>query len=176
MSGITVKRAAGSWTLAAIVLLGLGGCSNDMDDLRSYMEDVKTRPGGRIEPLPKIKEYDSYVYSAEFMRSPFTRDLPQVAGPISDGIQPDQARNREFLEQFPMDTLRMVGTLELGPETYGLVQTNDGLIHRVQTGNFIGQNDGEIKEITQSEIKLVEIVTDGIGGYLERDAAVSIND
>ena len=70
----------------------------------------------------------------------------------------------------------MVGTLELAGVNYGLVQTSDGLIHRVVPGNYMGQNDGRIVTITESEIELVEIISDGIGGYLEREAAVSLAD
>ena len=75
-----------------------------------------------------------------------------------------------------LDTLRMVGTLDIENTMYGLIQTSDGLIHRVIPGNFMGQNDGRITEISESEIALVEIISDGIGGYIERDAAVSLSD
>ena len=70
----------------------------------------------------------------------------------------------------------MVGTLEIGGTTYGLVQTADGLIHRVVPGNYMGQNDGRIVAIRDSEIELIEIISDGIGGYLERQAAVALAD
>ena len=95
---------------------------------------------------------------------------------------PDPNRAREFLEQFPLDTLRMVGTMNsqvsgtMVSGTYGLVQTSDGLIHRVTVGNHLGQNYGRIMNITESEIQLVEIIADGIGGYLERPAAVALSD
>ena len=71
--------------------------------------------------------------------------------------------------------MSMVGTLNLAGTTYGLVQTSDGLIHRVVPGNYLGQNDGRIVSITDSEIELVEIISDGIGGYVERDAAISLS-
>ena len=71
--------------------------------------------------------------------------------------------------------MSMVGTLNQGGTTYGLVQTSDGLIHRVVPGNYLGQNDGRIVSITDSEIELVEIISDGIGGYVERDAAISLS-
>lgn len=167
--------------LPAILAAGLGltGCSSDMDDLDQYINDVKARPGGRIEPLPEITPYEVFAYIAdtEGFRSPFVPDVPQAAssGP-GGGARPDLNRSREFLEQFPLDTLQMVGTLEMGDATYGLVQTQDGLIHRVVPGNYMGQNDGRIVAITQSEIEVVEIISDGIGGYLEREAAVSLSD
>ena len=70
----------------------------------------------------------------------------------------------------------MGGTLVLADTTYGLIQTSDGLIHRVVPGNYMGQNDGRILAISESAIELIEIISDGIGGYLERDAAVSLAD
>lgn len=158
--------------------LGLGGCGGDMDDLDRYINEVKARPGGRIEPLPEITPYEGFTYVAdrEGLRSPFVPDTPQAAQGPGSTTRPDRDRSREFLEQFPLDTLAMVGTLELGNATYGLVQTQDGLIHRVVPGNYMGQNDGRIIAITESEIQLVEIISDGIGGYLEREAAVSLSD
>jgi len=158
--------------------LGLTGCSSDMDDLDRYINDVKARPGGRIEPLPEITPYEvfTYVADAEGLRSPFVPDSPQSAAGPGGGARPDLERSREFLEQFPLDTLQMVGTLELANATFGLVQTSDGLIHRVSQGNYVGQNDGRIVAVTESEIQVVEIISDGIGGYLERDAAIGLSD
>lgn len=158
--------------------LVLSACSSDMDDLDQYINEVKAREGGRIEPLPEIKPYEVFTYVAdtEGLRSPFVPDSPQSAGGPTDGARPDPERSREFLEQFPLDALEMVGTLELGEATYGLLQTRDGLIHRVLPGNYVGQNDGRIIAVTESEIRVVEIVSDGIGGYLERDAAIGLSD
>ena len=84
------------------------------------------------------------------------------------GLRPDSRRNREFLEQFSLDTLRMVGTLRMADRTYGLVKTKDGLVHRVLPGNYMGQADGRVTEISPSKISVVEIVPDGLGGYIER--------
>ncbi len=160
-------------------LAALAACGGDNDDLDQYINEVKSRPGGRIEPLPEITPYEvfTYVADAEGVRSPFVPDTPQVATSGKDGgIGPDPDRSREFLEGFPLDTLSMVGTLYIGDTMYGLVQTSDGLIHRVVPGNYLGQNDGRISNITESEIELVEIISDGIGGYIERDAAISLSD
>ena len=84
-------------------------------------------------------------------------------------------RNPEFLEQFSLDTLRMVGTLRLSDRTYGLIKTKDGLVHRVLPGNYLGQADGRVTEISPSKISVVEIVPDGLGGYMERPASLALN-
>lgn len=176
MTASNLKRIT---LLTLLAGLGLAACGGDMDDLDRYINEVKARPGGRIEPLPEITPYEvfTYVADAEGFRSPFVPDSPQAgSGLAAGGTRPDPDRSREFLEQFPLDTLRMVGTLELGDTHYGLIQTSDGLIHRVVPGNYMGQNDGRIVSVNESEIKLVEIISDGIGGYLERDASVSLSD
>lgn len=165
--------------LMLAALLGLSACSGGMDDLDQYVNEVKARPGGRIEPLPEITPYEVFVYKAdaEGFRSPFVPDSPQAAaGAAAGSTRPDPERSREFLEQFSLDTLSMVGTLELGGTNYGLVQTADGLVHRVVPGNYMGQNDGRIVAVNDSEIELIEIISDGIGGYLEREAAVGLAD
>ena len=162
------------FALAAV----LTGCAGDMDDLDTYINETLAKPGGRIEPLPEITPYEvfAYVADAEGLRSPFAPDSPQVNQSAGNGARPDPERSREFLEQFPLDTLRMVGTLQQGETSYGLVQDSEGLIHRVVPGNYLGQNDGRIVEITDSKIGLIEIISDGIGGYLEREAAVGLAD
>jgi type IV pilus assembly protein PilP len=164
--------------LVLALSFGLAACGGDMDDLDQYINEIKARPGGRIEPLPEITPYEGFTYVADKqgMRSPFVPDTPQSAGSAGGGTRPDPDRSREYLESFPLDTLGMVGTLYIGESMYGLVQTADGLIHRVVPGNYMGQNDGRITEITESEIKLVEIISDGIGGYIERDAGISLTD
>ena len=164
--------------LVAGFAAGLSGCGNDMAQLDAEINEVLARPGGRIEPLPEIKPYETFTYVAdrEGLRSPFVPDTPQASAGAGGSIRPNADRSREYLEQFPLDTLRMVGTLQLGEVNYGLVQTSDGLIHRVVPGNYVGQNDGRIDTISESEIKLVEIISDGIGGYVERQAAIGLAD
>jgi len=164
--------------LVAVLALGLTACGGDMDDLDRYINKVKSEPGGRIEPLPEITPYEVFAYIADDqgVRSPFVPDTPQTSGSAAGGTRPDPDRIREFLEDFPLDTLGMVGTLNIGETLYGLIQTSDGLIHRVVPGNYLGQNDGRITEISESEVTVVEIISDGIGGYIERDAAVGLTD
>jgi type IV pilus assembly protein PilP len=161
-----------------LVCTGLTACGANMDELDAYINQIKARPGGRIEPLPEITPYEifTYVADAQGVRSPFVPDTAQAALSGDSGTRPDRDRSREYLEGFPLDTLAMVGTLNISENEYGLIQTADGLIHRVIPGNYMGQNDGRITEISESQITLVEIISDGIGGYIERDAAVGLTD
>ncbi len=153
--------------------LGLSGCSDGLDDLRADIEKAKQRPGGRIQPLPEVRPYISHEYQMTDRRSPF---LQSLAGENPSGPRPDVQRPREYLEQFPLDTLKMVGTLRLGGADYGLVQTRDGLIHRVLPGNHLGQNDGRVMSVSDARITVIEIIPDGLGGYLERPAALALSD
>ncbi len=147
----------------------VAGCSSGDTDLNNFIRQVKAEPGGRVEPLPEIKPYDAFTYTDQNMRSPF---VPVVAS--GSTVRPDKNRPREYLEQYSLDTLKMVGTLSMGGNHYGLVLAADGRVHRVVVGNHMGQNDGTITEITPSKISLTEIVPDGLGGYVQRPAALAL--
>jgi len=177
MNASPIKTIMKNGLVLVLATVGLSACGG-MDDLDQYINEIKARPGGRIDPLPEITLYEvfTYVADAQGLRSPFVPDMPQATGSGAGGARPDPDRSREYLESFPLDTLGMVGTLYIGETMYGLVQTADGLIHRVVPGNYMGQNDGRITDISESEIALVEIISDGIGGYIERDAAVGLSD
>jgi type IV pilus assembly protein PilP len=171
MHTITPGRVA----LALAAAVALSGCADENDELRARIEEIKSRPGGRIEPLPEVKPYETFAYAAADQRSPFEAGSPASAN-IPNALRPDANRPREFLEQFSLDTLKMVGTLDLGGRNYGLVQTRDGLVHRVLPGNHLGQNDGRITAVEEAKISLVEIVPDGMGGFIQRPAALALRD
>lgn len=163
------------FSVVASCSLLLLACGSDTDDLTAYIDEVKSRPGGRIEPLPQIKPYETFQYEVEGMRSPFVPDRQQVADQGPQGPTPVKNRNKEFLEQFPLDTLSMVGTLEREGKTFGLVQTKDGLVHRVLPGNYVGQNEGRIVAVRDSVIEVEELVPNGIGSFFKRSAAIGLN-
>jgi type IV pilus assembly protein PilP len=160
--------------VACAVLLTTSACSSRDSELEEFIAATMKEPGGRVEPLPEVKPYESFTYTAQTLRSPF---MPGGSGSSSAShVRPDIKRNREFLEQFSLDTMRMVGTLKLGGHTYGLVQTRDGIVHRVLPGNYMGQAEGKVTDIAASKIDLVEIVPDGLGGYMERPASLALNE
>jgi len=159
-------------TGAALVSACSGGQD---DDLMAYIDSVKARPGGRIEPLPQIKPYETFRYQAEEQRSPFVPSKAANANAKS-GPRPVQNRSKEYLEQFPLDTLDMVGVLNREGQNFALLQTSDGLVHRVVVGNYIGQNEGRVVAISDSEVQLEELVSNGIGGFFKREAAIGLDD
>ncbi len=170
----TVLRAT-RIALCAAAMAMLAGCGNDMDELQAKVEQVKSAPGSGIEPLPEVKPYETYDYAAADQRSPFEAGIPASAN-APNAIRPDSSRPREFLEQFSLDTLRMVGTVRLRGKLFGLLQTQDGLVHRVLPGNHVGQADGRITAVEEGKISLIEIVPDGMGGFIERPAALALSE
>lgn len=165
-------------TALAAMAFALTACGGGNRDLQQYIDEVKARPGRRIEPLPTIRPAPSYVYEPGQRRSPFLPDTPQniVSSNPNAVPGPDPNRPREFLEQFPLDSLRMVGSLEMNQIKAGLVQATDGLVHRIVIGNHIGQNYGRVTSISDSEIELIEIIPDGLGGYIQRPASIGLSD
>jgi type IV pilus assembly protein PilP len=166
------KKLRSLLLLATIVA---AGCSGEMEDLRTQVDAIRKRPGDGIPRLPEIEPYEAFVYGVADMRSPFTPSAP-AGSDLTTTLRPDIQRSREFLEQFPLDTLKMVGTMEHQGRKFGLVQDKDGLVHRVLPGGYLGQNDGRITQITASRISLIQIVPDGVGGYIERPAALTLSE
>lgn len=156
------------------MVLALAGCSSKDSELDRFLQQTKQEPPGGVEPLPEVKPFDSFAYTAQLMRSPFQ---PGGTGNSSmPTVRPDDRRSREFLEAFAIDTLKMVGTMQTAGRNYGLVQTSDGRLYKVLPGNHIGQNEGRITSIEPSRINIVEIVPDGLGGFMERSAALALNE
>lgn len=172
-----MKRAVGTVTVTLVLGASLlaAGCSGGQSELQQWIAATKKKPGGRIEALPEIKPYETFAYGATSMRSPFQPQGPNGNANQSN-VRPSSRRNREFLEGFSLDTLKMVGTFKVGSNFFGLVQSKDGLVHKVQPGNYLGQNDGKITDITGSRISVVEIIPDGLGGYVERPASLALAD
>lgn len=175
-SGLRLGIAA----MGALLVVGLSGCgSTDLTDLRQYVAQVKARHPGHIDPLPEIEVYQTHSYSVADLRDPFTKpetrkqEATQQAA-ASNGITPDFNRPRELLEEYPLDSLRMVGTLERDQTVWGIIKANDGTIHRVVSGNYVGQNHGKIIRISANQIDIREIIPDGAGGWQERSAALAL--
>jgi len=170
-----IARPRLKMTLIAAVTVGLlNGCGNDKSDLREWVNDVKARPGGRIEPIPEMRPMKAYRYSAFDLRSPFEPPVDPTRQRVDNGIRPDLDRQREELEQYPLDALAMRGILERQDQRYALVRDGDGIIHEVQVGNYMGQNFGQIVAISETEIILTEIVPDGQGGWREQPASLKL--
>lgn len=157
-------------------ILSVSACSQDTSDLQTFIAQTKSAHVGSVKPLPQFKPYESFSYSAAELRDPFvaTVDLDQDDATKTSLLNPDSTRPRQPLEVFPLDTLSMVGILEQNEQLWGLIKDPQNIVHRVQVGNYMGQSEGRITQIDESAVFLVEIVPDGIGGYIERDASIAI--
>jgi len=162
----------------------VGGCvSTDISDLDQWTQEVLARPGGRIQPLPEIKPYEAYAYKSanENLRDPFISFYNQRRDEVVEvkdtGLTKEMEaeirnRNREELEQFELDSLRMVGTLENANENWAIINDPDNTVHRVKVGNYMGRNIGKIINVFEDRVELREIVQDSNGRWDERQAAI----
>lgn len=173
------STACAKLTVASLLCLTLNSCSRDISDLENFVAETKTKYVGSIEPIPEFDPYQIFNYTAFEERDPFLQkerdDLDQQIAAQS-GTQPDQQRRKEPLEYFPMDALSMVGILEQRGSVWGLIRDSDGTIHTVKPGNFLGENFGEIIRITESEIEILEIISDGLGAWIEREISLSLGE
>lgn len=155
------------------VMLGVSACSPGMSDLEQYVAEVKARKTTQIEPIPQIKQYQAFAYVAGDRRDPFVpTQAPRDRGQ-NNGLRPDLNRNKEALEEFPLDALKLVGIVTYENRIYAMVKAPDSVIHRVTIGNHLGQNFGKITKITEGEVTLSEVVADGFGGFTERPATLA---
>lgn len=156
-------------------LLLLSACSDGMEDLEARVADVKARKSQQIEPIPQIRQFETFAYESGDRRDPFLAPEPEQEQPtIAAGPRPDLNRSREPLEEFPLDALRMQGIIQTTKAMFALVKAPDGVIHRVTLGDHMGQNYGQIKAIEEGQISLAEIVPDGFGGWVSRPATLAL--
>jgi len=179
-------------TIVVLAILGVAGCvSSDMSDLEKQVSKIMSKPGGRLEPLPEIKPYEAYVYESGKLgaRNPFKRfyvveqslAIEKSEGPVDDGLTEEmrneiQNRNREELEGFELDSIKMVGTLQSEDNHWGIVIDPGGVVHRVKTGNYVGLNIGKITSIEEEQIEVREIIKDNSGRYGERKALLPLTE
>lgn len=170
------------WMRPSIITLALlagtlliSGCVRETSDLDGYIAEVKARQSAPIEPIPEIKPFETFSYPTHALRDPFAPlDFsPRVETSKASGPRPDAARPREALEDYPLDTLRLMGTLQQKNNLWALVRDPSGTIHRVQTGNHLGKNHGRITQISEREVRLRELISDNAGGWIEREAALA---
>lgn len=166
----TVQRLA----MALVVCAVVAGCTRGSKDLEIWVEEVKARPAPPLDPLPVMKQFETFEYAAQGLRDPFTAPVASRDGDGA-GPRPDPNRRKEVLEAFPLDSLKMVGTMDSGQGVVGLVLAPDRVTYRVRPNNYLGQNDGRITGVFEDRIDLVELLPDGAGGWLERQARLALD-
>src|SRR5690606_5153223 len=144
------------------------------DLLEEWVANVRARPAPRLDPRPGMQQFETFEYAAQGMRDPFSAAFSNEGG--GSGPRPDSNRRKQTLEQFPLDSLDMVGSLGSGSGLTALVMAPDKVTYRVGPGVYLGQNDGRVTSVSEDRIELVELVPDGAGGWLERPASIALED
>ncbi len=177
MKRIKFQKARGI-TIAIAASAMFTGCSADLSDIDQYVKQIKSHHTGNIEPLPQMKPYERFAYDPGNRRDPFLPDQGTLglAGNSPASPPPDVHRNLEPLEEFPLDSLRMVGTLTTQGQTWALVRDGQGVVHRITLGNHLGKNYGEILAINDADIKIRERVPNGLGGWMMRDTSITLSE
>ena len=160
--------------LIPLALVVVGGCSSEIEELKKFVRDSEKGVTRRVEPLPAVKPFEPFAYEGFDLPDPFKpRKLAAPKEGGAGGVAPDLNRRKEPLEAFPLEQLKMVGTLSQNKETYALVRA-DKTLYRVKRGNYMGQNFGLITDVTDGEIKLKEIVQDSAGDWAERQSVLPL--
>jgi type IV pilus assembly protein PilP len=174
-AAITPSRIARLLLMLGVVLM-VAGCTRGMSDLRTWVAQEKAKKGAPIQPLPVIKTFETFTYADQDRRDPFSPSTAELDNSAAtSGPRPDANRAKEPLELFALDSLKMVGTVGAGASMEVLVKDPGGVIHRVRAGEYMGQNYGHITAISEDHIELVELVSNGNGGWMERPASVALD-
>lgn len=158
--------------LGCVLLVMMSACSEGTySDLEEFVNKSGEGLRGKVDPLPEIKTFAQFNYEAFNIPDPFSpRKNNQPKN--HDLLQPDLKRRKEALENFPLENLTMVGTLQRNKQIFALVRTPDNTVYRVKAGNYLGQNFGLITGISETEVKLKEIIQDSANDWTERSGAL----
>lgn len=168
-------------SLIIVLLSGLAGCGDgEVQEVKQWMEAVKRETKVLVPKLPEPKKFIPFIYSSKSSVDPYSPSklavaLAKLHAKSNSGFKPDLERRREPLESYPLDALKMVGTLERPGLTYALLQA-DKSIFQVKAGNYIGQNFGMITKVGETEVELKEIVQDAAGEWVERKARLELQE
>ena len=175
ISAATLRLLAAGGIALALSACGrsITSTPGDAPNLEKWTADVRARPAPPLDPLPVMQQFETFEYTAQTMRDPFSDAWSNAD---SGGLRPDPNRRKETLEQYPLDSLDMVGTIGGGGNLIALVMAPDKVTYRVRPGAYLGQSDGRITCVHEDRIELVELVPDGAGGWLERPASIALED
>jgi type IV pilus assembly protein PilP len=164
--------------IASLVLLLLAACGGaEFADLKEFVDNSGKEMRGRIEPLPQVKAYEPMTYEAFDLSDPFQpRKIQPDKAAALGGPAPDLNRRKEALEAYPLESLKMVGTLERGKQRWALIKTPDSNLYRVRNGNYLGQNFGVVAMITETSVTLKELIQDTNGSWSERTSTLQLLD
>jgi type IV pilus assembly protein PilP len=154
----------------------LVACSSDHDDLVQWIAHTDKQPQKAIKALPKMSTYQTFTYNAQNQRSPFEYDIQIQKNNVVKGslLRPNTQRTPELLEKYPLDSLSMMGTLSKNNHLWALIKTPDKKIHRISLGQYLGQNFGQVTQIENTQIKLIELIPNGVNSWKQRQTSIAI--
>ncbi|MBE9607891.1 pilus assembly protein PilP [Chitinilyticum litopenaei] len=166
------------FSLLLLPILFLSGCffGGDEDDLRAWMKEQEAGMRGKVDPLPEVKPYEPFVYAAFDLVEPYSLKKMELARQKAGGPRPDQNRPKEYLENFDLEKLRMVGTMQRGRLIQALIKTPSGELYRVSPGSFMGQNFGRVTKVSETEVTLIELVGDSSGDWKEQTTTLPLDE
>ncbi len=167
-------RAARPILLALALLAGCGG--DEFQDLRDFVKNAGADMRGKVEPPPEIKPYEPFTYDNDTnLPDPFKPRKPELKNAPRTGLnQPNLNRPKEELEDYPLESLKMVGYLSQKGVGEALIRSSEGKIYRVKVGNYIGLNFGQVTSVTETEVKIKEMVQDSVGDWTERESSLQL--
>lgn len=158
----------------------LASCTSEQQhkDLHEFMAETRKRPSGEIPSLPPFVPYQPFAYAASTLRSPFERPVPVDESALKGGrsVMPDLTRAPEYLESFNITSLKMVGSVTRANKIWALIDTSDGNVVRATVGNYMGKNHGKIVSVSSSQIEVMEIVSNGAGGWVENPRIIKLEE
>jgi type IV pilus assembly protein PilP len=170
-----MKTVAVKATLPLMFVV-LAGCQqSEFADLQAFMQQAGQGTQPALEPLPPLKQVTDYTYEPGEMPDPFKPRIMKSSR-SGGGLQPDMSRQKEVLENFPLDALRMVGIIQQKGQMFALIKAPDNVLHRVRKGQYMGQNYGLVVGITDSGVELKELTQDGAGDWTESQATVALQE
>jgi type IV pilus assembly protein PilP len=164
------------WVLILPLLLLTGCGGEEFQDLRDFVKNAGADMRGKVEPPPEIKPYEPFSYdNSTAIQDPFKPRKIDLKSSSHAGInQPNLERPKEELEEFPLESLKMVGFLQQGNIEYAVIRSSNGKLHRVKAGNYLGMNFGQITAITDTEVRVKEMMQDGAGDWSERESSLQL--
>ena len=180
MRPLTFSLRISALSLLAITLAGCGG--GNEAELRTWMEDTRKTMRPTTQPVPEPKQFTPFSYEAKALIDPFDPQKMILAAArqaqsrsSTSSIRPDLDRRREMLEGYPLDQLKMVGTLQQSGNQVALIDAA-GQTFMVRRGNYMGQNFGLVTKISETEVDLKEIVQDAAGEWIERPTKLELQE
>jgi len=159
--------------LLTLLLTACGG--DEFQDLRDFVKNSGANMRGKVDAPPEIKPYEPFNYdNSTGLPDPFKPRKQEIQKNAAGLNQPDMTRHKEALEEFPLETLKMVGFMSKDKIGYAIIRSTDGKLHNIKAGNYMGQNFGKIIEVLETEVKIKEAIQDSTGDWSERISSMQL--